>query len=104
MIKTIQEDVSQIQAGMEQLILFFNDGKRKFQFLSLSKTGRASNLFLLLKGTHLEQVASYRYMGVDVDDSLTFSQHTRRVVTSEKRANGGLSRNLRKWAPRNVYK
>jgi hypothetical protein len=50
----------------------------------------------------LRQVISYKYLGIDMDERLTFDQHSSRVVAKAKQGIGALCRLLRKWALQDV--
>jgi hypothetical protein len=98
----IQEDIHQIAGGIETLGLRLNSSKCKFEIISLASSGNDLNIQLTLDGNQLQQVTTYRYLGVDIDDRFNFSSHTSRVVTCAKRGIGALCRSLRKWAPMEV--
>jgi hypothetical protein len=50
----------------------------------------------------LQQVNTYRYLGIEMDVKLTYSSHTERVITKAKQTIGALGRAIRKWAPEKV--
>jgi hypothetical protein len=69
---------------------------------SLDPQGPKRGVQLSLDGDPLEQVASYRYLGVQFDQRLTFAEHTRTVVVKTKRGIGAVSGWIRKWASTKV--
>jgi hypothetical protein len=71
--------------------------------MSLSKQRSLSKIPLTLKGTALIQVPSYKYLGVEIDDGLTFGPQTSQTVAKTKQAVGALCRTIRKWAPKDIF-
>jgi hypothetical protein len=53
---------------------------------------------LFLHNEPLEQVKSYKNLGVEVDENFTFGKHTSKAVAKAKQWIGTLNRMLRKWA------
>jgi hypothetical protein len=104
-VEKIQEDLVRLSKGIENLKLSFNEKKCKVQVISLStsKTNQV-NISLSLNDVELEQVSSFRYLGVDIDSKLSFTQQSQRVTTRTKTVIGELNRTLRKWAPKTVFK
>lgn len=99
----LQADVDIISHSVDSLGLQLNPSKCNFELISLGAVNLV-DLSLNLNGVQLQRVTSYRYLGVDVDDRLSFASHTSRVVLSAKRGIGELCRSLRKWAPVAVFR
>jgi hypothetical protein len=100
-VNEIQDDIDKISERIKSLALALNVSKCKYQIISLSTV--KLSISISLNNTGLEQVQEYKYLGVDVDDKFTFSNHTTRVSCKAKQAIGALCRTLRKWAPGNVF-
>jgi hypothetical protein len=52
----------------------------------------------------MEQVPSYRYLGVELDERLSFSRHTSISILKAKQGIGLVCRSLRKWAPKGILR
>ena len=50
----------------------------------------------------LEQVTSYRYLGIEIDEDFNFAKQTHAVSLKAKRAIGMISRQIRKWASKKI--
>jgi hypothetical protein len=70
--------------------------------ISLVQRPESTRMCLKLGDEVLEQVTQYKYLGVTVDESLGFSQHTRQTVRKVKQGIGALCRSIRKWASTKV--
>jgi hypothetical protein len=102
-VSRIQQDINKISSHISDIGQSLNIGKCKFQVLRVKKSSDLSSVSLLLEGVPLEQVNTYKYLGVEIDCGLTFSSHSHKVSAKSKQAIGGLNRVLRKWAPRYVF-
>jgi hypothetical protein len=105
-VDEIQSDINKIFSCVTNLGLCFNASKCQFQVLSLSNriSHLASNVTLMLGNSQIQRVSSYKYLGVEIDSKLQFSQHTQMVTARCKQGIGALNRCLWKWAPRAVLK
>jgi exonuclease III len=99
----LQSDIHLIDDHVGSLGLSLNHKKCKFVQFSLSRA-RSQRMTLLLSGNTMEQVNSYRYLGVELDERLSFSTHTSKSVLKAKQGIGLVCRSLRKWAPKNILK
>jgi hypothetical protein len=97
----IQQDCDKISSFTTNMELRLNISKCKYQVFSLSNAKQCTQL--KLDGVALEQVNSYKYLGIDTDDKLSLACHTARVVTAAKKAIGALYRTLRKWSSKKVF-
>jgi hypothetical protein len=97
----IQLDVDKISSCINDLGLSLNTSKCQYEVISLASSKHC--FVVSLNGAQLQQVNTYKYLGVDMDDKLTFAHQTSRVVNNAKKGLGILSRSLRKWATRKVF-
>ena len=58
---------------------------------------------LYLRSQEIERVKTVQYLGVTIDDRLSFIPHCNRAVIKSKQAIGALTRTFRKSAPTNVF-
>ena len=100
-VHTIQEDINQLAKTTQNLELSLNTIKCKYQIISPSQRSNPKVKFTL-NGVDLEEVAIYRYLGIQVDNKLNFALQTSKGVTSAKRGIGELCRTLRKWGHRSI--
>jgi hypothetical protein len=98
----IQEDINVIQNCFKGLLLTLNVSKCKAVMFTLAPKGPSADIAIQVGGQTLSQVTSYKYLGIDMDERLTFDHHTRRVVAKSKQGIGALCRLLRKWASKEV--
>jgi ribonucleases P/MRP protein subunit RPP40 len=97
--ETIQEDVNQIQKSFERLKLKLNKKKCKVMIFSLASQSSQPSIKVHLGDTILEQVISYKYLGIDFDHKLSFASQTTRAVTKAKQGIGALCRNCASGRP-----
>jgi hypothetical protein len=76
--------------------------KCEFMIFSLAPQGPRTGLQLTLNDEVMVQVKSYRYLGVEFDEKLTFSNHSRNIVAKTKRGIGAICSWIRKWASKAV--
>jgi len=100
----LQADITGISGCINSLTLKLNAQKCKYQVIHLTTRPSDTRLSLNIAGVELERAETYRYLGVEVDDRLTFSTQTQKVAAKAKQGIGALSRALRKWAPTNVLR
>ena len=65
---------------------------------SLASQSSQPSIKVHLGDTILEQVISYKYLGIDFDHKLSFASQTTRAVTKAKQGIGALCRTLCKWS------
>jgi hypothetical protein len=90
-----------VSSSVSNLGLNLNPHKCKFMILSLANS--SISVPFSVNGQALEQVTVYKYLGVDIDEKLSFSQHVDKVTIKAKQAIGAMCRTLRKWAPTHVF-
>ena len=101
-IEEIQDDINKLDAKIDNLGISLNVSKCKFQVVALRNNAHQT-ISLSLKNVQLECVSSYRYLGIELDNRLSFSAHAHNAALKTKRAIGVLNRMLRKWAPKEVF-
>ena len=78
-----QEMVNKFQKWCEMNILTINIKKTKFMiFGTRSRIKKAKNIKITISGQHLQQVPSYKYLGVTLDSVLTYSKHISTVLNT----------------------
>jgi hypothetical protein len=102
-IVEIQDDINKINERICALQLQFNSKKCKFQIITLSRTKTDSSISFKIGNDQLEQVSTFRYLGVYVDENFTFAMQSQVIAAKTKLAVGELNRTVRKWAPRTVF-
>jgi hypothetical protein len=100
----LQEDVNRVNTKIEDLELRLNIGKCKYQILTLQRNASSADISLTLKGENLERTSCYQYLGINIDDHLSFSSQSNKAAIKTKSAIGVLNRTLRKWAPKEVFR
>jgi exonuclease III len=98
----IQDDINKIQESLNDMGLKLNAKKCQYMIFSLSPQGPRRGTVFRLNEEVLIQVDHYKYLGIVMDEKMTFSSHTKQVVSKTKRSIGALSRWLRKWASSQV--
>jgi ribonucleases P/MRP protein subunit RPP40 len=101
-ISDTQRDIDKVCSEVEKLRLKVNAKKCKFMILTLARSN-SNDVQFNIKANPLEQVQSYRYLGIEVDRFLNFSEQTRMTITKLKQAIGAMCHQLRKWAPREIF-
>uniref|UniRef100_A0A3B3HBJ0 ribonuclease H n=1 Tax=Oryzias latipes TaxID=8090 RepID=A0A3B3HBJ0_ORYLA len=93
-VESLQKAFDNVQLTLLQLKLVLNAEKSKFMFFSnAKKVPEDLPKILTLHGDAIEQVHEYKYLGVLLDDSLTFKPHIENVVKKLKLKLGFLFRN-----------
>jgi exonuclease III len=98
----LQADVNLLFEHISSKLLTLNQTKTKLIRFARAFNSQKFDGDLLINGTVIEQVASYKYLGVTIDDRLSYIDHTRTVTTKVKRAIGALSKQLSKCVPLSV--
>lgn len=98
----IQEDISKISGCVDDLGLKLNASKCQYQIISLAPAAVDANLTLVVNDVKLDQVQVYKYLGVEVDDRLSFVQQSSKAATKAKQGIGCLVRSMRRWASRDT--
>jgi hypothetical protein len=98
LVNIIQNDINGIHMSLQSLSLQLNVKKCKFMVFSLSPLGPMGNISLKVGQEELERTTTYKYLGVEMDQRLTFARQTQMAIIKTKQAIGALSRSIRKWA------
>ncbi|MCP3667310.1 MAG: hypothetical protein GY696_33260, partial [Gammaproteobacteria bacterium] len=77
----VQQDVDKICAAFAQLGLTLNAGKTKQIIFSVRPDlANVPNSPIQINGSAIEEVDSYKYLGVWIDPQLSFLDHARKTV------------------------
>ena len=94
----LQSDVNTIHDCIRASHLTLNPSKRKYLICSKKRHPYLPAAGLQLDGIALEQVNSYRYLGVVVSSKLTRSEHIEQVCSKARKLVGMLYRQFYSWA------
>lgn len=72
---SLQTAFNLLQMSLVNLKLVLNSKKTKCMIFSHSRSSPTDRTVLTLDGTQLERVSSYKYLGIWIDDKMTFSVH-----------------------------
>jgi hypothetical protein len=98
----LQEDINTVSQCLEdELSLQLNAKKCQYTVFTRSPKG-PKELQLTVGGTQLKQVHTYRYLGVQMDERLSFTHQVFEATTKARRGIGAVSRSVRKWASKDV--
>jgi hypothetical protein len=102
----IQGDIDSLSHCIESLGLEFNATKSQYMIIHLGNAlPNPFQIPLRINQSHLKCVSCVKYLGVEVDDRLTFGAQSAKVAAMTKKGIGALSRVLRKWlTPNDVLK
>ena len=98
----MQEDVTSIEQWMTGNFLTLNAAKCKQMLITRSKTHECPQLYLA--GQLLEQVQSYKYLGVTITSSLSWSDHIQSICLKSRRLVGLLYRQFYNYADSNTLR
>ena len=105
-IEEIESDINKIKGVITDLKMKLNVDKTKVVVFSVAPIPPEIPI-LYLDGEAIEELSTYKYLGVWVDRKLSWNIHTRKKISTAKRALGTLSRCRRYLPPavtRLVYK
>ena len=104
--RDIVNDINAICNCYHSLGLDLNINKTKFLLFSLADRNPKPELEILpsISGRQLEQVSSYKYLGVWLDPKLSWTEHCNKTTLKCKRAIGAFSRTCRRYVPQPVFK
>ena len=95
--KLLQEDLDRLGEWSFKWDMEFNPSKCTVIHVTRFKTALPSQYTLY--GETLESVSSSKYLGVTINDRLTWNDHIRNTVTPANKTMGFLRRNIRKKDP-----
>ena len=83
--QNLQSDFHIIQQALINLKLSLNAGKTKYMVFTrkLNSPPTADNLYTI-EGVPIEKVSNYKYLGVWIDDKLSFKKHISELITKIK--------------------
>ncbi len=96
-------DINAISTCYKSLGMSLNISKTKYMLFTLADTPVDLQIKPTLAGTLLEQVHTYKYLGVWLDRKLAWSEHCSATTLKCKRAIGAFSRSCRRYVPQNVF-
>ena len=83
-----------LQNALHQLKLVLNSNKTKFMIFSRAKNVDYNSLQISsLNGTQISRVTEYKYLGLWIDEKLTFKFHTEKLASKLRQKVGFLFRN-----------
>lgn len=94
----LQSDINTIHDCISASHLTLNPSKCKYLICSKKRHPYLPSAGLQLDGIALEQVNSYRYLGVVVSSKLTWSEHIEQVCSKARKLVGMLYRQFYSWA------
>ena len=91
--RVVQDDLNRVVQWMESSRLILNQSKTKSMlFGSWQNLAKSPNFCIQLYGKTLERVAEFSYLGVVLDESLSWKDHVEYVSSKVSRRQGLLSR------------
>ncbi len=103
----LQTDLHKINAHYHSIGLELNVHKSKALFVAISRSVNFEGVYFSLQGQPLPVVADLRYLGVTLNQNLSFDGHAEEVVNKGKRILGALfaaCKGLSKEQLRHIYK
>ena len=100
----LQRDIDIIANCIDNLRLSLNTAKCKYIIVSRKKQPTIPLMGLHLNNDILEQVTSYRYLGVLISQRLSWSEHIQQICSKGRRLVGMLYRQFYKWADPSVLR
>jgi hypothetical protein len=91
-VKVLQEDLKKLEKWQEKWKMSFNPSKCSTMRISYKKDPPTSTFTFC--GQELEQVESHPYLGVEIDNKMTWSTHIKNTINKANRTLGFLRRNL----------
>ncbi|KAL2086388.1 hypothetical protein ACEWY4_017447 [Coilia grayii] len=93
-VELLQKAFDVVQHTFLQLKLVLNADKTKLMLFSKPRKGlQKTHTVFTLEGNEIEVVQSYKYLGILLDDTLTFKAHIENLVNKPKLKLGFLFRN-----------
>ena len=93
-IERLQLAFNTLQTFFVQLKLVLNASKTKFMVFTRAQHVDYSNLCIkTLKGSHIDRVSEYKYLGIWLDDKVTFNLHVDTLASKLRQKIGFLYRN-----------
>ena len=89
---TLQSDINSVASWITQHHLSFNTSKCKCMTVTRLQQNSVSPPVLQLNGKPMENVTSYKYLGVTLTSDLTWSDHIHNITRKARRLTGMLYR------------
>lgn len=100
-VEEMREDMEVVQDYLTNNLLALNIGKTKFMLFRFPKRKLPTYPELTVRGERIEEVATFKYLGVHIDNRLSWSEHVEKVATKCS-ALSGVLRKLSKSVPQHV--
>ena len=95
---TLQSDINSVASWITQHHLSFNTSKCKCMTVTRLRQNSVSPPVLQLNGKPMENVTSYKYLGVTLTSDLTWSDHIHNITRKARRLTGMLYRQFYRWS------
>ena len=84
--KNLEHLTNKLQNGLNELSTWYNDNRLKINIdktkVLLFKSSSSDNLNIFIDDTQIEQVKSIRYLGVEIDENLSWRPHVNQLCKS----------------------
>ena len=100
----LQTDINNISTCIKSLYLSLNSSKCKYIIASRKRQPTLPSSGLHLNGEALEHVRSYRYLGILVTETLTWSEHIQQVCSKARKLIGMMYRQFYFWTNTSVLR
>ena len=91
-VQVLQKDLKKLEEWQERWKMSFNPSKCSTMRISYRKNPPTSQFIFC--GQELQQVDSHPYLGVEIDNKMTWSVHIKNVINKANRTLGFLRRNM----------
>lgn len=100
-VEEMEEDMELVQDYLSNNLLALNIGKTKFMLFRFPKSKQQTYPELTVRGERIDEVTTFKYLGVHIDNRLSWSEHVEKVA-SKCSALCGVLRKLAKSVPQHV--
>ena len=99
--KNINIELAMVSEWLRANKLSLNVGKTKFMVFHSSRAVPIQNLHLQIEGTEIEQVSSFSFLGLILNETLSWEDHLQAMATKAARSIGVMSK-LKYCLPQNI--
>ncbi|MCP3661954.1 MAG: hypothetical protein GY696_05560, partial [Gammaproteobacteria bacterium] len=99
----LQQDIFAIQAAYRDLHLSLNPSKTELVLCTMAPQSVELNLELSLNGEEIKAKSCLRYLGVQMDQRISFGEHAQNQANKSRKAIWALWRCLGKWVSRDFF-